>query len=117
MKTLILMTIVFATVIGLTSTIADRVNNERKKERIDIFAYSFLGGLLGAIVGSLTGFMIGCVIYFVFNFVPYLRHSDELLLYAYLAGLCMFIICWLLGIIVGGFKTIKPLLKLFSDKK
>lgn len=109
---ILLSTITLSAIIGTIYGVVTLAKKKSIAESFNLFIYSFLGGLLGAFIGSSVGFALGWVIYqiipldsgFMFN-----TFSKDI------GAAITFLICWFLGTVIGGIKTIKPFTKLLKS--
>lgn len=108
---ILISTITLSIIIGTIYGIVTSAKKKSIEKSFDSFVYSFLGSLLGAFVGSLVGFALGWVIY---QIIPL---DSGFMFNTFSKGIgaaITFLICWLLGTVIGGIKTIKPLTKLLK---
>ena len=107
----LLATIIFSAIIALFPSINSLLNRSTVGNSFNSFMYSFLGGLLGGFTGATIGFLSGCL--FSLIIPPQLYLGSEIMFYA-LWLITFIFLCWLIGILIGGITTIRPVIKFFS---
>ena len=113
---LITTTAVLSLIIATIWTVITLFNRKSLKTALNLFIYSFLGGLFGAFIGSLLGLAIGYVVALITDYQGFYMYGNWSDLYIALGILAVFLICWFLGTLIGGIKTIKPFTKLFRSQ-
>ena len=114
METIYILTIataILSLVIAAILAIITLFNRKSLKAALNLFIYSFLGGLFGAFIGSVIGLAIIFVVVLISGDRGTSMYGDWSNLYITLGILAIFLICWFLGTLVVGIKTIKPFLK------
>ncbi|BAZ43217.1 hypothetical protein NIES4102_02170 [Chondrocystis sp. NIES-4102] len=87
-----------------TPTISSFIINKDIYASFDVFMYSFLGGLIGGFIGIIVALPLGFIVYLIIPSDGGFIYSDLNKIVGYIITICL---GWLLGIIVGGIKTIK----------
>lgn len=103
---IILATVILSAIVAIFSSINSLLKKSTISDRFNLLMYSFLGGLLGGFTGTIIGFLIACIVYLI---IPP-GFAD---IFYFFRLMAFMILCWSIGIIIGGIVTIKPLMKLF----
>lgn len=114
METIYILTIattILSLVIATILAIITLFSRKAFKAALNLFIYSFSGGLFGAFIGSVIGLAIISVVLLITGYQGFSMYGDGSNLYITLGILAIFLICWFLGTLVVGIKTIKPFLK------
>lgn len=108
MQILIWSTVILSIIIGFFSSLGVAISRKNIDSIFNSFIYFFLGGLFGGFVGSLIGFAVSYIAYLI---IPYQGGFvfDDRMVGMFIA----FILCWIIGVIVGSISGIKPIIKLF----
>ena len=105
-QVLILATVALLAIIAIFKSI----NILIKKSTIQYSFNSFLGGLLGGFAGIIIGYLLGYIVSLVVPSTGDLMFGN---MDKAMGFVLVLVLCWFVGIITGGIKTIKPLIRLF----
>ncbi len=101
----ILITFILSAIIGVFFAIAALFKRKTMERSFYSFIYSLCGGFLGALAGSLLGLLLGWIVSAI---IPLERSSIFLIgnTWGKAIGFAItFLLCWIIGIFVGGIKS------------
>lgn len=108
----ILATIIVSAIIAIFQSTSDLLKQKDIRNSFDLFMYSFLGGLFGGIIGTGIGLLLSSMIYLI---IP--PDCDFICDWFYPIRLMVFIsVSWFFGVLTGGIKTIRPVIRFFSAR-